>query len=190
MPEGKTLTVNRLSDNRVLIILCGKDMEEFSLKYDTMDLEDLHSRKILMRLMQVACRKSGIETIGKRINIEALSLESDCYLLITVKDKKRRTFRMKQKGKSICYMLGNGSRFLDTIEILYKQNICCNKNSAYVLNGKYYHILDYPSIPQKLKMTLSEYAERCSGRIVTAKIRENGTPICTQNAILQIGKFL
>ena len=87
MPEGKTLTVNRLSDNRVLIILCGKDMEEFSLKYDTMDLEDLHSRKILMRLMQVACRKSGIETIGKRINIEALSLESDCYLLITVKDK-------------------------------------------------------------------------------------------------------
>ena len=54
------MTVNRLSDNRVLIILCGKDMEEFSLKYDTMDLEDLHSRKILMRLMQVACRKSGI----------------------------------------------------------------------------------------------------------------------------------
>lgn len=190
MPEGTTLTVNRLSDNRVLIILCGKDMEEFSLKYDKMNLDDSHSRKIIIRLMQLACGKSGIETVGKKINIEAISLESNCYLLITVNDKKRRTFRIKQSKKSICYMLGNGSGFLDTIEILYKQNICCNKNSAYVLNGKYYLIFDYPTIPKKLKMTLSEYAQRCSGKIVTAKIRESGTPICTQNAILQIGKYL
>lgn len=63
-------------------------------------------------------------------------------------------------------MLGNGSGFLDTIEILYKQNICCNKNSAYVLNGKYYLIFDYPTIPKKLKMTLSEYAQRCSEKLL------------------------
>lgn len=184
------MTVNRLSYNRVLIILCEKDMSDFSLDYDTLSFDDAHSRRIIMRILQVACRKSGIETRGKSVNVEALSFKDDCYILVTVSSKKGRTYRLKQSSESLCYYLGGGTNFLDTIDALNRQNVYCNKNSAYVWNSGYYLIFDYPTIPKKLRKILSEYTEKCSGKLFAARVKESGKPVCTHNAIMQIGKFL
>ncbi len=183
------MTVDKIGENRVLIVLCGKDMEDFSIDFNTLSLDDLHSRKILLRILQLACMKSGIELRGRSVSLEALSLDEGCYLLVTV-EKHRRTYRMKKSGDCICYSLGASDNFLDTLEKLYRQNVCCNKNSAYIYNSEYYLIFDYPSIPRKLKRVLSEYGEKSGGKLAAAKIKENGKLLCRQNAISQIGRFL
>lgn len=187
---GRVLTVNRLSDNRILIILCEKDMRDFSLDNDKMSFADLHSRRIIMRILQMACRKTGLETRGKSVNVEALPLDEDCYILVTVSGKRGRTYRLKGSNDCLCFFLGNATNFLDAIDALCRQNVCCNKNSAYEWQGSYYLVFDYPSIPRKLGRILSEYAQRCTGGLFAAKIKEGGRPVCTQNAIMQIGRYL
>lgn len=185
------MTVSNLGENRVLIILCEKDMEDFSLDFDKLSLDDSHSRKVLLRIMNVACRKSGIEMKGRNVKIEALSLDGGCYLLLTVEEKHRHTtYRIKKSADCVCYLLGESGNFLDAMEKLYRQNVYCNRNSAYVYDNKYYLIFDYPSIPKKLKIILSEYGQKSGGKLSSAKIKENGKLICNHNAILQIGKFL
>ncbi len=184
------MKVNRLSDNRILIVLCEQDMRDFSLDYKTLSLNDNHSRRIMLRLLQVACRKEGIRTDGQSLSIEALSLERDCYILVTVSGKSGRKYRLKQSNRSLCYNLGNSTNFLDTINSLYIQNVCCNKNSAYFLDGEYYLIFDYPVIPKKLRRVLSEYATKCRDEYLSTRLREGGKEICKTNAIMQIGKLL
>lgn len=183
------MTVDKLAENRVLITLCNEDMKDFSLDYSRLSLNDIHSRKILTRIMQLACFKFGIELSGKNVLIEALSLDDECYLLLTINRKYSRTYRLK-KTTCQCYRLGKSSNFLDTVEQLYRQNVCCNKNSAYVYKDEYYLIFEYPAIPHKFKRVLSEYGKRSGGNISAAIIKENGKMLCKTNAIAQIGKHL
>lgn len=187
---GMILTVDKLSDDRVLIILGIKEMEDFALDFEKLSLNDLHSRKILLRIMQIACRKTGIETRGKSVSIEALSFDEDCYILVTVTQKSRRTYRVKKNDESVCYLLGESANFLETVEKLYRQNVYCNRNSAYFYDSRYYLIFDYPTIPKKLRRVLSEYGEKSGGKLAAAKVRENGKLLCRHNAIMQIGRYL
>jgi hypothetical protein len=184
------LTVEKLDENRVLIILCDKDFNDFSLNYDKMSLDDSHSRNILMKIFRLACTKAGIDFFGKTALFEAMMFENECYLLVTVDVKKPRTYRLKSCSQSLCYRLGKSGNFLDTLEQLYRQNVCCNRNSAYLYNDEYYLIFDYPSIPRKLRHVLSEYGKKSTGKLNAARIKENGKPLCTTNAIAQIGRFL
>ncbi len=184
------MTVDKLAENRVLIVLCDKDMEDFALDFERLSLNEIHSRKILLRIMQLACRKTGIEITGKSVNIEALTLDDECYILVTVEEKRHRTYRLKKNDNCVCYQLGESGNFLDAMEKLYRTNVCCNRNSAYLYENEYYLIFDYPSIPKNIRKVLSEYGQKSGGNIVSAKIRENGKVLCNHNAIAQIGQHL
>lgn len=181
------MTVDKINHNRILITLCDEDMRDFALDYATLSLNDFHSRKILMRILNLACFKTGIEVQNKNIFVEAMPLDKGCVLLLTVSDSRRHSYKIKGTQKSVCYCLGDSKNFLDTMERLYRQNVCCNKNSAYLYNGDYYLVFDYPSVPKKIKLILGEYGVRCGGNIFAAKLRESGREICRINAIAQIG---
>lgn len=187
---GRALTVDKLGENKVLIILCNKDMEDYSIDFVGNNLYDSDLRKSLIKIMKLGCSKAGVEICNRNIDIEALPFEDECYILITVYEKIRRSYRMKDTGECVCYSLGGSGNFLDTLEKLYRLNVCCNRNSAYLYDESYYIVFEYPSIPKKLKRLLSEYGKRKMNRIETARIRENGRLICSHNAILQIGKHL
>ena len=184
------MTVDKLSENKVLVVLCTNDMADFSLDYNSLSLNDIHSRKILLRILQVACMKSGIELKNKNVKLEAMTLEKECYILITFERKHRKIYRVKKKSEVVCYYLGESANFLNTIEKLYRQNVYCNKNSAYLYDKGYYLIFDYPAIPHKLKRVLSEYGEKREGHSFCARVKENGKSLCEHNAIFQIGKHL
>lgn len=185
------MTVDRVSENKVMITLCGKDMKDFSLDFETLSLDDYHSRKILLRIMQIACFKSGIDVKNKEVLMEALPISEGCCILMTVTERRpHRHYKLKKNSKSLCYCLGDSKNFLDTIEKLYKQNVYCNKNSAYLFEGDYYLIFDYPSIPQKLRIVLGEYAEKREEKAAGARIKENGKLLCKYNAIAQIGRWM
>ena len=146
------MTIDKIKSNKILITLCDEDMRDFSLDYDTLSLYDNHSRKILMRILQIACFKTDIEIKDKRMIVEALPTVDGCMLLLTVEDKKRKKYRLQNGKKCSCYDVGNSKNFLDVIQLLYKQNVCCNKNSAYEKDGVYYLIFDYPAIPKDLSV--------------------------------------
>lgn len=184
------MTIDKIKSNKILITLCDEDMRDFSLDYDTLSLYDSHSRKILMRILQIACFKTDIEIKDKRMIVEALPTVDGCMLLLTVEDKKRKKYRLQNGKKCSCYDVGNSKNFLDVIQLLYKQNVCCNKNSAYEKDGVYYLIFDYPAISKRFKRILHEYGVRCGDNIFAANLRENAQEICRSNAIAVIGKCL
>ena len=197
------MTIDKIKSNKILITLCDEDMRDFSLDYDTLSLYDSHSGKILMRILQIACFKTDIditytilengldiEIKDKRIVVEALPTVDGCMLLLTVEDKKRKKYRLQNGKKCSCYDVGNSKNFLDVIQLLYKQNVCCNKNSAYEKDGVYYLIFDYPAVPKRFKRILHEYGVRCGDNIFAANLRENAQEICRSNAIAVIGKCL
>ena len=187
--EGRTgLTINRLDGQRVLVVLGGKDMSDFALDFEEMDMENAHARKILLRLTRLACRKTGISLSGKRVHIEALTVGEGCYLLVTVQRRSRR-YRLKRSG-SCCWQFQDVTAFLGAAEALCRLPYRLAKNAAYTLGGAYYLLFGYPAVPKALRHVLGEFAEAKGGALKCAQVREQGRVICAQNAVATIGEYL
>ena len=92
------MTVDKLGENKVLIILCNKDMEDYSIDFVGNNLYDSDLRKALINIMKLGCSKAGVEICNRNVDIEALPFEDECYILITVYEKIRRSYRMKDTG--------------------------------------------------------------------------------------------
>ena len=182
------LTINRLDDSRVLVVLGGKDMSDFALDFSAMNLSDSHSRKILLRLTRLACRKSGIDTQGRRLNIEALQMGEGCYLLVTVRHAPRR-YRPK-RGGGLCFRFAQSGDFLGAVEALYRARFYSAKNAAYEWDGAYFLCFDYPSVPLRARRVLSEFADKSGGALLCAQVKEQGKMLCARNAVAVIGAAL
>lgn len=182
------LTISKLDGSRVLVVLGGKDMDDFSLDYNLMSMEDIHSRKVILRLTRLACRKSGIDTAGKRVSIEALTVGEGCYLLVTVKKRQRR-YKLK-RGGCLCWRFGDCSAFLGAVEALARQPYRMSRNAAYFFRGEYFLIFDYPTLPAPLRRALGEFASASGKSLMCAEVREQGKPVCEKNAVAVIGKAL
>lgn len=182
------MTINRLDERRVLVVLCGDDMRDFALNGKAMSMADAHSRKILLRLTRLACSRSGIDTRGKRLNVEALMMGEGCYLLVTVKSAPSR-FRLK-RGGVLCYRFESAGDLLGAAEAAYRRGVHCAKNSVYEWNGSYYLIFDYPALPRALRGILAEFGEKRRAPLAAALVRERGKPVCAHCALTVIGEKL
>ena len=107
---------------------------------------------------------------------------------MTVDSRKR--YRVKRAGSGLCCKIEGCSAFLSAVEQLYRLNIRCGKNSAYKKDGAYFLIFDYPSVPKKLKLLLSEFGQWQSGKFSAARVKEFAEPICERNAVEIIGRRL
>lgn len=182
------MTVNRLDESRVLVVLCSKDMSDFSLNFEVMGMDDAHSRKIILRLTRLACQRSGIDIRGRKVGVEALMMNEDCYLLVTVK-KPSRCYRLK-RGSGLGFRFPDSSALMDAMEAVYRERYFSNKNAVYELGGKYYLLFDYPAVPCGIRRILSEFADKKGGALFCAAVKEQGTELCKRNAIEIIGRCL
>ncbi len=184
------MTVNRLGDNRVLVTLRDSEMNDYLLDFQKMSLSDSHSRRVLLRIMQMALRRSGISVGERRVDIEAMQCGGDCYLLMTVVQKpSRHTYRLKRGSFCACYAADSAEILLQTIEKLRQARYLSAKSAVYTLNGRYYLIFD-SILPDAYRRVLSEYTRKTGGAITAARVREYGTPVCEQHAVSAIGKWL
>ena len=87
------MTIEQLDKSKVLISLCKEDMDNFSLDISDMSFCDEHSRKVLLRLLQLASRKTGVEMHKGAVLLEALPHNCGCLLLVTVMEKTKRKRR-------------------------------------------------------------------------------------------------
>ena len=182
------MKVSKLDGSRVLVVLGDSEMNDFELDFAAMGLQNDRSRRVLLRLISLACRKSGIDTRGKRVRVEALQMNDGCYLLVTVKHLSQR-YRLK-RGGGVCYAFPDCSAFLGAVEAAYRRGFCCAKNAAFFQGGVYYLIFDYPALPKALGSVLSEFGERSGGALKCARIKEHAKLLCPRKALTVIGEKL
>lgn len=185
------MTIEQIDTSKVLISLCTEDMKDFSLKFDTIGFSDPHSRKILTRLLTLACSKTGMKMDNKSMIVEALPHETGCLILLTITPRKsgKKLYKIKKLQSKLCYVFDDSEDFLNVVSILSKARIYFYSNSVYFYNNKYYLVFDYPSVPKRARAVLSEYAsvKKCN-KIFSAKLREYGKVIAQHDAIEIIGK--
>lgn len=180
------MTINRLDERRVLVVLADRDMSDFALDFAEMGMDNAHSRLIIMRLTRLACQKTGIDTRGKRLSVEALAVEKGCYLLVTVKVRPRR-YRLKSGG-GLCFCFEGCSEFLGAVEAAYRRGFMCTKNAAYQRGGVYFLLFGYPALPKALRGLLCEFGTLSGGALKCAQVREHANELCPRKAISVIGE--
>lgn len=187
------MKISQLSNDKVLISLCDDDMKNFELRFDEMGLKDPHSKKIIYRLLTLACNSSNIKTDNKIITCEAIKSDNGCVLFVSVNDKKnsRKKYRIKRITEYPCYRFYDTEAMLTAFEKLYSADVLYYNNSAFFYKDQYYLVFDYPIVAKKAKQVLSEFAEKTKGsKIFVARLHENGRMISNGNAIVHIGSSL
>lgn len=187
------MKISQLSHNKVLISLCDDDMKNFELKFDEMGMCDPHSKKIINRLLTLACSSNNIETDNKTIICEALKSDNGCVLFVSVKEKnyKRKKYRIKRISEYPCYKFSDAETMLTAFEKLYNLDALYYNNSAYFYAGRYYLVFDYPIVSKKAEQVLLEFATKTKGsKTFIARLNESGKTLSNGNAIVHIGSSL
>ncbi len=180
------MTIEQIDSGRVMILLGCEDMKDFSLKYDTLGFKDPHSRRILSRLLKLACNKTGMNVINKRMFVEALPHKSGCLILLTLTEKtSRRVYRIKKSDKSYCCVFDNAEDLIRASIAL--KRFSDTKGVVYLEDGKYYLIIDTMPLSLYLMSALEEFSQAyvCS-KPAAARIMENGREI---GGIKEIGSY-
>ena len=169
------MTIEQIDSGKVMIVLGSNDMKDFSLEYNTLSFNDPHSRKILSRLLTLACSKTGMSIDNKKMLVEALPHKSGCLILLTLKPKtKRRVYRVKKPNRCLCCI------FTDVERLIRASLALCSKlpeNKIYSYRDKYYLLIE-DNIALHALSQLEEFSDCyvCS-KIAAAKVREAGREI-------------
>lgn len=188
------MNIEQIDASRILISLCDKDMESYSVTFDTLSLSELHSRKVIKELMYRASIRTGISFKNKRIVIEALKYEHGCLLLLTIsdKEKKRKVYRIKYYNDSYIFVFDDVESLLACIKALY--GISGNKysSSVYYYKNKYYLVINSAStLKRKYKNMISEFCvKQMRGSAYTAFLLEHAQLLSEKNAVDIIGSKL
>ena len=169
------MTIEQIDPSKVMIVLGSNDMKDFSIEYNTLSFKDPHSRKILSRLLTLACSKTGISIDNKKMLVEALPHKSGCLILLTLKPKtKRRVYRVKKPDRCLCCIFADVESLIGAAVALRSR---LRENRVYGFRDKYYLLIG-ENIALGTLALLEEFADCyvCS-EIAAAKIREAGSGI-------------
>lgn len=180
------MTIEQIDSSKVMILLGCDDMKDFSLEYETLGFSDPHSRRILSRLLKLACNKTGMSVNNKRMYVEALPHKSGCLILLTLTEKnKRRVYKIKKSDKSYCCIFKDVEALIGASIALKKFPL--PKGSVFLQDKKYYLIIDTMPLSLYLMSALEEFSDAyvCS-KTTCARIAENGKEL---GDIKEIGSY-
>lgn len=188
------MNIEMLDKTRILISLCDKDLENYSVSFESLDITEKSSRRLLRMLMDNASMQTGVSFRNKSIVIEAMKFEHGCLLLITVSDsvKKRRTYRIKYYNDSYIYVFGDAGSLLSCIAELYRMGCSRPSSSVYLYNGRYYLVINSPTAlgARYINMIREFCFSEKKGGISSAVLAEHGKAVALKNAVDTIGRCL
>ncbi len=187
------MNISQLSNSKLLITLADKDMKDFNLSFDTMTISREHERKIVMRLLQAACLKSGVSIKDKTVLIEALPHVGGCALFVTLMDKSdsRKVYKVKKLKKIPGVRFENAEALLCACESLKRSGERIHKNSLWLYENEYYLIMDYPLMSKSVGSVISQFGRLLSlTSVAVSRIKEGGKLLCSESALESIGEWL
>lgn len=186
------MIIEQLDASKVLISLCNEDMKSFKLQFENMSFYSEHSKRILVRLLKLACMKAGVSCKSKTVLMEALPHQSGCLILVTMMEtKKRKTYRVKKVAEKPCFVFDSTEEMLTGMETLYKGNFSMSSNSLWVCEDRYYLFFDYPSVQERVQRILTEFAfYKIFPQVEISRIKERGKLLCGESAVDTIGRSM
>lgn len=183
------MKIEQIDNSKVVINLCSRDMEDYKLEYEQISFQNNHSRKILVRLLRLVCSKTGFTIADKTMFVEAVPHADGCTLLVTFVDNKKKKYKIKRPKECICFSFGNLENLIESINILYRENLFLQYGKIYFFRENYYFVFDFFPVPTRAKHILNEFGcrTRCS-KIFLSRLKEAGKSICLKNPVETFGK--
>ncbi len=184
------MTIEQLDTTKVLISLGNEDMKSFDLHISTMSFYSEKSKKVLLRLLNLACMKAGLSCKNKSVLMEALPHRSGCLILVTMlEQKKGRIYKVRGGNRYPCFVFENAEKLLCAAEEFYRQKIHIGGNSLWLWKDKYYLVSDSVMLKAAARRKLMEYsAEQRVTSVQISRIKEQGRVICPQKGLETIGR--
>ncbi len=184
------MTIEQLDACKVLISLGSEDMKNFELQFENMSFYGEHSRRVLLRLLQLACMKAGMSYKSKSVLMEALPLRSGCLILVTMmEEKQRKTYKVKSVTPQPCFVFESAEELLSAAQEMFGQNFELHGNSLWLSEGRYFLVLESPLLTKKAREILGEYgAQYKTPQVQLARIKERGRLLHGGNALEYIGR--
>ena len=183
------MTIEQIDDGKVMIVLGKGDMRDFSLEYETLSFSDPHSRRILSRLLKLACTKTGLDTTDKKMLVEALPHKSGCLIVMTLTPKSRkRIYKVKQRDEVLCCIFDDVEALINA-GVAIGSDLYLPENSVYLYGGRYYLLLKNRPVSVYALVLLEEFSDTYMyDKISAAIIAEHGKPIAEKDAIRRLAK--
>ena len=181
-------------EGRLKITLQKEDMSRMEMSYEELDYSNMQTRKMIWEILDEANRKTGFDTSGGKLLIEAVPLsDGGCILYFTVlsqsaQPESRRT-RLKRLSGPYLYRFQGTEAMLSAIENLWKaKGKAILASDLYRLDRDYYLVLytDQKNC-EEFSPVLSEYGRAAgSGNSTAAYVAEHGEVIASENAVQRI----
>ena len=165
------MLIDVLSEGTILVSLSSEDMDRYSLDFGSDDGSS--ARAGLTRLLRKVGEDCGLDHRSKSYLIEALPGGSECLLIISVRQvKKRRVYRVKREKLYDCCYFASAD---DMLDFLHRGDDFGYR--IYSVMGEYHLVPDLPPC-ERLAGILGEYGsvKRLSA-VGTARLIESGTLI-------------
>ena len=133
------MTIEQIDSGKVMILLKNSDMKDFALEYSSLSFSDPHSRRILTRLLSLACSKTGVSAKNKKMFVEALPHKNGCLILLTRKEKKRRVYRIKRSKRMLCCIFDDAEALLSAFSSVSDR---LPDSELWLFDGRYYLLTD------------------------------------------------
>lgn len=181
------MQISSPAENRIVVELSAKDMQELDITYEDMDYSAIETRRVIWTVLDAAGKFLGRELDpSRKMIIEAMPLGSGgcvlCFTMLETAIRAKRPMLIKQAANLICDF--------DSLDGLYNAvKDCsitgeCTKSALYEYGGRYRLIISSPYDMRLLEKHFCEFAvcRKCEN-LEADFTREHWNPIAERNAL-------
>ena len=160
------MKIEAIGDEKILVALSDKDMNDLDITYDEMDYSNIETRRVIWTILDEAKRSLGknIDTDGRILIEVTQSDDGGCILCFTALPssdcKSKKKLIMKKEAEPIIIKAPDSDTFLDTISLLKKNAELYKSFKTFSLNESLYFVV-YPKITGSAKISyiLSDFGD-------------------------------
>jgi len=181
------MQISSPAENRIVVELSAKDMQELDITYEDMDYSAIETRRVIWTVLDAAGKFLGRELDpSRKMIIEAMPLGSGgcvlCFTMLETAIRAKRPMLIKQAANLICDF--------DSLDGLYNAvQDCeligeCTQSALYESGGRYRLIISSPYDMRLLERHFCEFAvcRKCEN-LEADFTREHWNPIAEHNAL-------
>ena len=188
------MKIELYENDKLKITLGHEELLKNSMSFDSLDYNNMETRKLIWDLLEEAKRSTGFDPMKSKLLIEAVpSKNGGCVLFFTQISKssfnKQNVLNKIYPYVPIIYKFNNFDDLLDAVRLLAGTDLSNISDSQLLSFNNKYLLIIYQSIPlyDNQKMLLNEFASKvCEDSLKCSYYLERCNVISAKNAITLI----